>query len=210
MRQATVSFHGDIAELYDLAVFHDAGLLDVEVLSCEGTSGIVRIRVEDTVDEQRLDESTTIEWWERVASEGTENVYLFEGDAEDTLTTEDPDIDGWPRCEAIAITEQGYWLSYVGSQDQLSAMVAHAQANEIDVALRRLHDYRTEETPIESLTKRQREVLTVAFDRGYYDIPRSASTKEIAAEVDLDDSTVSEHLQRAERNLLRAVLGRST
>lgn len=62
---------------------------------------------------------------------------------------------------------------------------------------------------MEKLTARQREVLETAFDRGYYDVPRSASTAEIAAEFDLDDSTVSEHLQRAERNVLAAVFGRS-
>lgn len=41
---------------------------------------------------------------------------------------------------------------------------------------------------------------------GYYDVPRNASTEEVAAELELDGSTVSEHLQRAERNVLRRVL----
>ena len=37
---------------------------------------------------------------------------------------------------------------------------------------------------------------------GYYEVPREASTADIAAEIDVDPSTVTEHLQRAERNLL--------
>ena len=37
---------------------------------------------------------------------------------------------------------------------------------------------------------------------GYYDVPRDATAKEVASEVGLDDSTVSEHLRRAERNLV--------
>jgi predicted DNA binding protein len=37
---------------------------------------------------------------------------------------------------------------------------------------------------------------------GYYEVPRDVSTNEIAAQLDLDSSTVAEHLQRAERNLL--------
>jgi predicted DNA binding protein len=52
------------------------------------------------------------------------------------------------------------------------------------------------------LTARQREVIQTAFDLGYYEVPRAASTETVADELGLDSSTVAEHLQRAERNLL--------
>jgi len=41
---------------------------------------------------------------------------------------------------------------------------------------------------------------------GYYEVPKQVSSEEIAAELDLDPSTVAEHLQRAERNLLGQLL----
>lgn len=100
-------------------------------------------------------------------------------------------------------------LTCAGSQDQIQTMVTEAEANGLDIRLRELHEYRIQETPLDVLTDRQRDVLEVAFDRGYYDIPRSVSTSEIAAEFGLDDSTVSEHLQRAERNLAASMLGRT-
>jgi predicted DNA binding protein len=41
---------------------------------------------------------------------------------------------------------------------------------------------------------------------GYYEVPKEVSADEIAAELNLDSSTVNEHLQRAERNLLEQIL----
>lgn len=204
MRQAKISFEGDFIEEWE--VFGDAGILSAEVLSCEGTRGITRIRVEESVDEHRLDDIDTIEWWERVATEGSNLVYLFESDVSDAVDTSESDVDALPRAEEITVTGRGPTITCAGSQAQLSALVVAADAYGLDVTLERLHDYRTQETALEALTARQREVLEDAFDRGYYDVPRRASVSEIAAELGLDDSTVSEHLQRAERNLLAAVL----
>jgi len=39
-----------------------------------------------------------------------------------------------------------------------------------------------------------------------YEVPRGASTDDVAEAVGLDPSTVAEHLQRAERNLLGQLL----
>lgn len=204
MRQANLSFDSDFIDEWE--VFNEAGVLDAEILSCEGDSGITRIHVEEEVDEHRLDESETVAWWDRVATEEDKHVYLFESDVSDAVDTSDADSDSLPRAEAITVTGNGPTITCAGSQAQLSAMVAEAEANGIDVTLERLHDYRTQETVLETLTPRQREVLEVAFDRGYYDVPRRASAAEIAAELGLDDSTVSEHLQRAEHNLLETLL----
>jgi predicted DNA binding protein len=56
---------------------------------------------------------------------------------------------------------------------------------------------------LDSLTSRWRSVSEIAYDLGFYEVPRQATVQNIAAQLDLDSATVSEHLQRAERNLLR-------
>ena len=74
-------------------------------------------------------------------------------------------------------------------------------------------DYRGPTSHLDSLTDRQQEIVQTAFSMGYYEVPREASTDDIAREVDLDPSTVSEHLQRAEHNILSQLFqksGRST
>lgn len=207
MRQAVLSFDDETMAEWGFAAFLDAGLLDVEVLSCEGSRGVARIHVEEKPDEQHLDENETILWWEQVSSTESEYVYLIEGNASDTSETNGIDGDRLPRTEHVDIHDQSFTLTYAGPQGRISDMVAGFEAAGIDATLQQLRGYRVQDEPLDTLTDRQREVLEVAFGSGYYDVPRSTSTTELAAELDLDDSTVSEHLQRAERNLIAAVLG---
>lgn len=56
-----------------------------------------------------------------------------------------------------------------------------------------------------TLTDRQREVFSVAFDAGYYEIPRETTTAEIAAQIGVERRTAEEHLRRAENKLVEAL-----
>lgn len=209
MRQAVLDFDGEAVAEWGFAPFQDAGLRGAEVLSCDGPRGVIRVHVEERPDERRLDEMDVVQWWERVSSDESEHVYLVEGDASEAPDGGVVDVDRLPRTEDVEIHDNGFSLTYTGHQDQIRDTIAGFEAAGTDVTLRQLRGYRVEDTPLDRLTERQREVLRVAFERGYYDVPRSASTSAVAAELGLDDSTVSEHLQRAERNLIGAVLGRS-
>lgn len=48
----------------------------------------------------------------------------------------------------------------------------------------------------ELLTDRQREVISVAAELGYFDVPRRATLSDVADEMNLEKSTVGEHLRR--------------
>jgi len=52
------------------------------------------------------------------------------------------------------------------------------------------------------LTDRQRELLLAAVDAGYYDTPRECSLTDLATELDMAKSTVSETLHRAEGTII--------
>jgi hypothetical protein len=56
------------------------------------------------------------------------------------------------------------------------------------------------------LTARRLEVLETAHEMGYFERPRRANGTEVAAALDIDPSTFSEHLAAAQRKLLRDVL----
>lgn len=58
------------------------------------------------------------------------------------------------------------------------------------------------------LSDRQREAIVTAFDRGYYDVPKTASQEDVAAAMDCSPSTAAEHLQKAEATLVQSFLGR--
>lgn len=63
-----------------------------------------------------------------------------------------------------------------------------------------------ERSPLDSLTDRQHEVLRAAYLAGYYDWPRETNAEELAGSVGIASSTLHQHLRRAERNLLGALL----
>ncbi len=207
MRQAVLSIDHETMGAFGFAVFQDAGLLDVDILSCEGFRGVSRIHVEKQLDEQRLDELDMIQWWEHVSDEESKHVYLVEMDMAERLATIGVDADGFLRAERAEVHEQGLSIDQAGSQEQLREMLAELQAAGFDISLEKLQDYRVQETPLDVLTDRQQEVLDMAYELGYYDVPRGSSTSEVAAELGVDDSTVAEHLQRAENNLLGTLLG---
>lgn len=57
------------------------------------------------------------------------------------------------------------------------------------------------EPPGDGLTDHQQEALRTAYELGYFDIPRRASLQEVAAELDISASAVSERLRRAQTRL---------
>lgn len=207
MRQAVVSIGSDLLadRGFQFEVFQDAGVLNTEILSCEGPRGVLRIHVEEQLDARRLDAMDAVQWWEQVSSEGSGYLYLIEAAGTEVRGATSPDDDRFPRCEQLRVTDQGLTLTWAGPQDRLHEELAQLETAGADISLEQLRGYRAQEEPLDALTDRQRKVLEVAFERGYYDVPRQTSVQEIAAEFELDDSTVAEHLQRAERNLLRTL-----
>lgn len=207
MRQAVLSIDHDTLAEFGFDIFQDAGLRDVEILSCEGPRGVSRIHVEERPDEQRLDDLDTVEWWEHVAAAESEHVYLIEMNVAERLAAKGVDANRLLRAEQAEVQDSGFTVNQAGSQEQLSDMLTDMKEAGFDVSLEKLQDYRVQETPLDALTDRQHEVLETAYGLGYYDVPRESSTVEVAAELGVDDSTVAEHLQRAEHNLIGALLG---
>lgn len=62
---------------------------------------------------------------------------------------------------------------------------------------------REPEPPGDGLTDRQYEALRTAYELGYFNIQRQASLEEVAAELDISASSVSERLRRAQTQLIQ-------
>jgi hypothetical protein len=62
-------------------------------------------------------------------------------------------------------------------------------------------------SPLNELTEKQREVLIEAYKTGYYAIPRKITSQQLADKLGLVDSTVVEHLRKAEQRLMNRLLG---
>jgi len=105
--------------------------------------------------------------------------------------------------------------------EELQAIVDECEAAGLDVKLRRLcvdrgdrsaeDDSRRDVVPVDlaGVTDRQAEVATVAAEKGYFD-GDGASAAEIAADLDLAKSTVSEHLRTVTDALFSQAFGDGT
>ncbi|WP_202935059.1 helix-turn-helix domain-containing protein [Halorussus amylolyticus] len=97
-----------------------------------------------------------------------------------------------------------------GESEELQTVVAGVP-DHLSVSVNRLGEYDAyRESQVAALTDRQAEVLEVARKRGYYELPRRTSVREIADELDCAKSTVANHLRKAEAGLVALYGDRST
>lgn len=58
------------------------------------------------------------------------------------------------------------------------------------------------------LTDKQRDALELALEQGYYERPRNASLSDLAEQLDISKSAVSQRIRSAEIKLIKGALGR--
>ena len=62
------------------------------------------------------------------------------------------------------------------------------------------------ESLLSKLTLRQRQMLLTAYALGYYDVPRRISSDDLSRHLNVDKSTIVEHLRKAERKLIGSII----
>jgi DNA-binding CsgD family transcriptional regulator len=104
--------------------------------------------------------------------------------------------------ERIEVVPSGWQQTgWFADRDTFSEFSSFWQQNAGFQLLRLTHDEESE-PPGDGLTDRQREALRIAYELGYFDIPRQASLDEVAAELGISASSVSERLRRAQTELI--------
>lgn len=103
----------------------------------------------------------------------------------------------------LVVDSEAAWIRVRTTEERLPALNEAFRSAGVEYELKRV---RQELEPPGGLTERQDRVLAAAVEGGYFDSPRGCTVAEIADELDLAKSTVSETLQRAQRDLARAHL----
>lgn len=62
------------------------------------------------------------------------------------------------------------------------------------------------ESLLSKLTSRQKQILLTGYALGYYDVPRRISSDDLSRHLNVDKSTVVEHLRKAERKLIGSII----
>ncbi|WP_227377956.1 helix-turn-helix domain-containing protein [Haladaptatus halobius] len=189
-----------------ISLIREAGLRDITELACESEGCLVVITVAAPMAEDELGAIDYLEWWERLSDGGNQVVYLFKisfsGFDEDIQPMLTSDVSS----DEIRVDDNGIDVALVGSQEDIAQEINEYGDAGMTVLLERIADYGGPKNTLDALTDRQREILQTAYELGYFDVPRSGSTADVADTLELDPSTVAEHLQRAERNLMANLL----
>ena len=102
----------------------------------------------------------------------------------------------------------GWWHGRVRFPDRaaLTEYRGFLQDNGVDFGLKRLYDAGSPTGNDLGLTDEQRETLVLAYDMGYFDIPRGTTTTGLAEELGVSNQAVSERLRRGHRRLVEQLV----
>ena len=101
----------------------------------------------------------------------------------------------WP----MEYTDQGdLRVTMLGEDEKIREAIGELPDG-IRITLEGMGEYRPDMRQLASLlTDRQRELLELAIDEGYYEIPRRATLRDLAERADISVGTVGEHLRKIE------------
>jgi DNA-binding CsgD family transcriptional regulator len=116
-------------------------------------------------------------------------------------------IEGGYLFPPLGINEGKVRFSFLGSEKQIKEFMEKIDALGVHYRVVLLADANFSPiSPLSQLTEKQQEVLLAAYKWGYYDIPRKITSQELASKLGLGDSTVVEHLRKAEQRLIKQIL----
>lgn len=116
--------------------------------------------------------------------------------------------DGTVHVVPIGIQGLGLRVALFGEGPSLRSAVSRLRAMGVDFRVLSLSDARFDpNSPLSDLTERQRQVIMAAYKHGYFAHPRRTNSEQLARILQLDKSTVVEHLRKAEDRLMATLIG---
>ena len=197
---------GDDCPLADASRGTEAKIEAAPPLRRDDGNALLRFSVVDPAVGDALDDDDRVQYLHRAAT-GEEHTFRC-------LSKE--------RCVVHRLIDEGFLVESVGYREGVERHVGavvgqevlngvlEAAGETVGVRLERISPLRAEgEGSVDSrwdLTPAQAEAMKVAYEMGYFEVPRGASSEAIAAELGVSKSAFLERLRRGERALLRHIL----
>lgn len=143
---------------------------------------------------------------------GSGSVYRFERTAGVNCPCECVEMFGYPVIDVRGESGSLFIVFHVPDQEALHEVMGAIDEHHPDVGIRRLvRSHGEDEDNLvffdkSVFTDRQQEVLETAHTMGYFDHPKGSNAGEVAAELDINTATFTEHLSAAQRKLLDSIL----
>ena len=153
--------------------------------------------------------------FDEVFDYGSQRVYEFDREDDDPCICEFIEGAIGPVAETYATDGNLHVTIHAGDVERLRELLGDLNQRFDGVRIEYLVQGReqaeeSELIPVDMrrLTDRQREVLRTAHEMGYFEYPRGANASEVAAALDIEPSTFTEHLNAAQSKLLDDLLVR--
>ena len=197
---------GDDCPLADASRGTEAKIEAAPPLRRDDGNALLRFSVADPGVGDALDDDDRVRYLHRAAT-GEEHTFRC-------LSKE--------RCVVHRLIDEGFLVESVGYREGVERHVGavvgqevlngvlEAAGETVGVRLERISPLRGEgEGSVDSrwdLTPAQAEAMKAAYEMGYFEVPRGASSEAVAAELGVSKSAFLERLRRGERALLRHIL----
>ena len=154
--------------------------------------------------ERALCADPTVEAAELVSTAEDRRVYRVHEELSPPVAT---DLDAGTFVEACTLDCDGWHLRLrLAERDVLTAFVGDCRAAGFSPEVRRLAEMTGDVVPGTGMSGPQAALLSEAYDRGYFDVPRSISQAELAEGMDISSSGVSKRLRRATETLVASTI----
>lgn len=191
----------DAFEIGQILTVPAAGSLALETLVPLGDRAVPFVRLHSTKHaefEERIASDPRVANVEQVSAHDGEWLYALDWDASGDEFLEAVMASDGHVLDATGTAETWQFRLRFPSHDQLSAFHERIERAEIPISVSSVYNpTKPDAGPWYGLSDEQREALERAVETGYYDIPRGASTSELAAEFDISDQALTERLRRA-------------
>jgi predicted DNA binding protein len=104
---------------------------------------------------------------------------------------------------SVASRDSAQW-TVLGGDEPFRGLVGALERRKIPFEVKMKKEL--EDTDL--LTVRQEQILSIAFERGYYDFPKKVGLKELASDTGIRTSTLAEILRRGQKKILGEYLAR--
>ncbi|WP_255170239.1 helix-turn-helix domain-containing protein [Natrononativus amylolyticus] len=156
--------------------------------------------------EAALEADATVEGFERVEDVDRRALYRVRRSESDVLET----YEQWMAVGAELLRcrgSGGRWEVEMRFPDReaFTAYYSFLEAAGVAFDLQRLSDG-AEAATDDILTESQREAVCLAWERGFFDVPRETTLEELAVALDISDQAVSERLRRGQSRLVEEYL----
>jgi hypothetical protein len=174
----------------------------------DGFAGICRIRIKDpTLELRELVGVGGLVRLEPLSEEKGEHIVYMETRTRTMAWFRGPNAPDVYLCPPIEFKEGKLKLTFMGNLNEVRKLLSVAEKVGQKFRVLSLTDASfSPDSMLQSLTEKQRKILSIAYANGYYDVPRRIDSETLAKKLNIVKSTLVEHLRKAEMRLMGDIM----